>query len=523
MFFSFIKKIIFLRFMLVEIYGYAALMCGKAVPFRESLLKDFVATPQQRHSRKISKSKHYGKSETFRTSGGKAAKTVAQSKIFKLTQIVILFCYICTSLLAQTQAMNEPKLLVRYVDQTNGMTADEAVAFALANNGELIALRKELEAAQAMVKQARARANPSLEINGARQIGGKDNNVMVQGSLPLELGGRRSTRILIAEREVTVREKAIADRERILSAEVRAKFGEALAQTLKLKLTDELLDAAQRGFQLVKARVDEGKTAPLEQNMTLVEVNRLRSMREGDAGKVEVAMLELRNMLGMKPEEPLRLRGDFNNLIEPLPSIAEETIRALQTRPDLQAMRAMEELAEAQIKQARAEGRFDASLTAGYQRMNNSFPVSGVDDTGQLRPVQDVFHYWTFGVMIQLPVRNRNQGAIEAATANAEAAKQRREFAELTVRREVASAFVSYERAARAMEIFRVGVREQAFANLDVVRLTYEYGARTLIDYLVEQRRYIELENSFIDSQLEVYLARVEMMRATATTEFIKK
>jgi cobalt-zinc-cadmium efflux system outer membrane protein len=234
-------------------------------------------------------------------------------------------------------------------------------------------------------------------------------------------------------------------------------------------------------------------------------------------------MLELRNMLGMKPEEPLRLRGDFNNLIEPLPSIAEETIRALQTRPDLQAMRAMEELAEAQIKQARAEGRFDASLTAGYQRMNNSFPVSGVDDTGQLRPVQDVFHYWTFGVMIQLPVRNRNQGAIEAATANAEAAKQRREFAELTVRREVASAFVSYERAARAMEIFRVGVREQAFANLDVVRLTYEYGARTLIDYLVEQRRYIELENSFIDSQLEVYLARVEMMRATATTEFIKK
>jgi outer membrane protein TolC len=73
------------------------------------------------------------------------------------------------------------------------------------------------------------------------------------------------------------------------------------------------------------------------------------------------------------------------------------------------------------------------------------------------------------------------------------------------------------------MEIFRVGVREQAYANLDVVRLTYEYGARTLIDYLVEQRRYIELENSFIDSQLEVYLARVEMMRATAATELKRK
>jgi cobalt-zinc-cadmium efflux system outer membrane protein len=464
-----------------------------------------------------------GKAQPFRTSGGRAAKLIARAIVFKLVQIVILLCYVCVSSFAQTQATGEPKLLARYVDPTNGMTADEAVEYALRNNGELIALRKESEAARAMVKQARARANPSLEINGARQIGGKDNNVMVQGSLPLELGGRRSTRILVAEHEVIVREKIIADRERVLATEVRAKFGEALAQTLKLKLTDELLDAAEKGFQLVKARVDEGKIAPLEQNMTLVEVNRLRSMRESDAGKVEVAMLELRNMLGMKPEEPLRLRGDFNNLIEPLPSLAEETTRALQTRPDLQTMRAMEELAGAQIEQARAEGRFDASLTAGYQRMNNSFPVNGLDDTGQLRPVQDVFHYWTFGVMIQLPVRNRNQGAIGAAIANREAAQARREFAELTVRREVASAFARYERAARSMEIFRVGVREQAYANLDVVRLTYEYGARTLIDYLVEQRRYIELENSFIDSQLEVYLARVEMMRATAAMELKRK
>lgn len=424
---------------------------------------------------------------------------------------------------SQTQAANEPTLLARYVNQTGGMTSDEAVAYAIAQNGDLQAMRKELEAAKALIKQAGLRSNPMLEINGARQIGGMDNNFMVQGELPLELGGRRGARIKVAEREVIFREKVIADRERTLASEVRSKFSEALAQTLKLKLTDELLNSAQQGYELVKARVVEGKTAPLEQNMTLVEVNRLRSMRESDAGKTEVAMLELRNMLGMKPEEPLRLRGDFDNMIEPLPSLAEETARALQTRPDLQAMRAMEDLGEAQIEQARSEGRFDASLTAGYQRMNSGFPVNGIDDMGQLRPVQDVFKFWTFGVSIQVPVRNRNQGAIEAAVANREAAQKRREFAEITVRREVAAAFVRYERAAKAMEIFRVGVREQAYANLDVIRQTYEYGARTLIDYLTEQRRYIELENSFIDAQLEVYLARIEIARATAATELIKK
>ena len=128
-----------------------------------------------------------------------------------------------------------------------------------------------------------------------------------------------------------------------------------------------------------------------------------------------------------------------------------------------------------------------------------------------------------FGVTLDLPVRNKNQGAIEAAVAESEAAKSRREFAELTIRREVASAYAQYERNTRAMEIFRVGAVEQAKNNLDVIRQTYELGSKTLIDYLGEQRRYIDLENDFIDAQLAVYNSRVDIARSTASLELIKR
>lgn len=447
-------------------------------------------------------------------------------------KIILLFC-VGALLLAQSSnfakaqttalASDDTKTLARFVDQTGGLTADEAVRVALENNGELAALRKDLEAARSLIKQARLRPNPSVEASGSKQISGADNSLMVRGMLQLELGGRRSARILVAERETVVREKAVADRERLLAAEVRAKFGEALAQTLKLKLIEDLISAATEGLRLVASRVAEGKTAPLEENMTLVEVNRLRSMRETETGKTEIAFLELRNLLGMKPEDALRIRGDFRDLLAPLPPLAEATQDALQNRPDLAAMRAAEDLAEAQIEQARAEGRLDAGLTAGYQRMNSSFPVNGITDTGQLRPVQDVFNFFTFGVTLQLPVRNRNQGAIEAAISTREAAQKRREFAELVVRREVASAFARYGSAARAMEIFRVGVRDQAEKNLGVVRQTYELGARNLIDYLVEERRFIELENEFIDAQLATYQGKVEISRAMNAPELTNK
>src|SRR5438034_2162993 len=103
----------------------------------------------------------------------------------------------------QSQTTPQTPASARYVDEASGMTADEAVAYALAHNGELEAARKEIDAARAMVKQARLRANPKLDIEGARQIPpGKDDSVMASTMLPLELGGRRAARIAVAEREV---------------------------------------------------------------------------------------------------------------------------------------------------------------------------------------------------------------------------------------------------------------------------------------------------------------------------------
>ncbi len=412
----------------------------------------------------------------------------------------------------------------RYLDQSNGMTADEAVRYALSHNAELEAARKEIDAANAMVKQARLRANPMLDVEGKREVPpGRDNTVMAGVTLPLELNGRVPTRVAVAEREFEVRERELANRERMLAGEVRMKFGEALAAALKLSFAEQLIDTNEKSFNLIAARVTEGATPPLEQNMALVELNRLKSMRETTEGKVEVALLELRNLLGMSPEQPLRLRGDFDHLIDQLPSLTDATAEALRERPDLRVFSAMESLGNARIAQARAEGHWDASVTAGYERMHAGFPQFGLDEQGALVPIESNFHYLKFGVSILLPVRNKNQGAVEAAASQSAAATSRRKFGELTVRREVASAYAQYDRAARAEEIFRVGAREPAKANLDVVRQTYELGSKTLLDYIAEQRRFIELENDFIDAQLAVYNARVEILRTTASPELIKK
>jgi outer membrane protein, heavy metal efflux system len=411
-----------------------------------------------------------------------------------------------------------------YLDPVNGKTVDELVTLALANNAVVVAMRKEAEAGEALVKQARLRPNPTVEVTGARQLGGTDNNVMIQGEQTLELGGRRPARIRVAERELEIRKQAVAERERQLAADVRSKFGESLAAALKLNFAEEVIQMAKVNFELVAARVTEGRTPPLEQNMESVELNRMLAEREAAEGAVEMRMFELRNLVGMSPEEPLRLRGDFATLLGVIPPQDIATQRALQVRPDLAGARAVEQLQGARIEQAKAEGKIDADVMLGYQRMHSSFPLLGIEEsTGALLPIDSKFHFFTFGVRLNLPVTNRNQGMIEAAKLEGDAARDRREFGELTVRREIASAYARYNRALRAMEIFRVGVRDQAAANLNVVRQTYDLGSKTLLDYIGEHHRYMATENGFIDAELEAYLARVDILRATYASELLNK
>lgn len=411
----------------------------------------------------------------------------------------------------------------RYLDPVGGMTADKAVELVLENNGELQAVRKEVDASRSMIKQARLRPNPKLDLKGANQIGGPDNNQMAEVMLPLELGGRRKARVAVAQRELEARELELANQERLLAADVRLKFGEALAAIKRLEVTESTLLVARQGYELVSARVTEGKIAPLEQNVFLVEVNRLQSIRETAESKVESAMFELRNMIGKRPDEPLRLRGDFSGLIAPLPQLAVSTENALRQRPDLQGARTLELLADARIEQAKSVGRLDATVKGGYQRMNSGYMLSGYDDQGILQPIQDVFHFFTFGVEIDLPVRNRNQGAVEAATFEREAARRRIEFGELTIRRDVAAAFAKYNRAVRSLAFFQNGVRDQAKANLDVIWQMYELGAKSLLDYISEERSFLEIENQMIDAEFEAYAATIEIMKATNSPELTKK
>ena len=318
------------------------------------------------------------------------------------------------------------------------MSVDEVVARALADNPDLRAARAEVDAAGGRLRQAGLRPNPMLELGGQKAIS-PDSNLSVALTLPLDLNGRVDGRVGVATREVEMRRAQVAERERRLAADVRLKAGELLAARRNVEVADELLRINREALRLVGDRVREGAAPALDESLLLVEVNRLEAGRQMLESRVTVLALQLRALAGMEPDAPLTLRGELAGAA-PGVSRAEAVTQALAGRPDLEVARADAAMARARIRKEEAEGRWDASVSVGYQRQDFGFDLRGVASNGTLQQIKDVFHYFGAGVTITLPVRNRNQGNVAAAVAETRAAERRQEFAVLVIRQEVEAA-----------------------------------------------------------------------------------
>ena len=419
---------------------------------------------------------------------------------------------------ARGQGTAPSALASQYVDEREGLGLDTAIARALEREPVLRAVRADIEAARGLQQQADLYPNPTLTLERRDEPGGTDSLTSIGIQWPLDLF-RRSGRVQTAERGLEATQLAVADRERLLVAEVRVQFGIAAAAVRDVVVADDLVAAAQQQWDVVRARVDAGATPPLERDLLEVELRRFEAGRFLAAGRADVAIVQLKQLLGMSPGEPLQLRETLETLVASTASDAAAAPLSMAARPDVREAEVRVTLADARIEQAHREGRVDVSLFGTYMRMDAGFPQRGVGAAGALERVRGQFNYVAVGAMVMLPLFNRSQGQVAAAQAERSGAEARREAAELAARAEVAAAQARDARAQRAVRLYVSGVRTLARENLNVVRQTFDLGRATVFDVLTEQRRYLEIEQAYTSTLREAWEARAALKRALGDTK----
>ena len=132
----------------------------------------------------------------------------------------------------------------------------QLVEHALQRNPGLLAARQRLTEAQGLLRQAGLRPNPAVDIsvaNGDVLNSRGERQYEVGYSHILELGGKRARRVDAAQLEADLVGMEIANRERLLRADVKSRYVEGLAAMRNLGNAQRLLELHRKSYELAQA------------------------------------------------------------------------------------------------------------------------------------------------------------------------------------------------------------------------------------------------------------------------------
>lgn len=390
-----------------------------------------------------------------------------------------------------------------------------------ANNQELAAMRTRADEARGNLRQAGVKPPLTLEAGGAsgrplRTVGEEEYSAGVGKTF--ETGGKRARRIDAAEVRLSQTTAEYQERVRQLSYDIKSRFADAMTESQRIEVLDQILVSNQRSLELTRARVERGDAAQLEQSLLEVEIGRLTAQKATITGRRESALVELRRLAGLAPGSAIDLGTAFYS--GPAPTTIDIlNTAALDQRPDLKLARLAEQLGDAELRLVEAEGRPDVSVTARYFKRNSQFDDQyGVKAQGSRVLLRDRDDILAVGVSIPILTKNRNLGNVEAAQARIMGARQRARYLVNSIPLEVESAWRRWSAARSTAGSMETAVLPQAQRNLDVIQQAYQLGQLRMLDVLNEQRRLLDLRLSALDAQAEAARAFAELERAVGGT-----
>lgn len=410
-------------------------------------------------------------------------------------------------------ARPEPPLSLQFVEPT-GQTVERLVATGFDRRADLLAARQRLAIAEGRLIQAGLRPNPELEAEygSARFLAGEPESELDIGvSQVFETGGKRRKRVAVARIELTRVRAEVLALERRFAAEIRAAYARAVAAGRQLDALERLIALNEELVRITNERLKEGDVAPLDLNLVRVETDRLRAQVVRTRADLEGEIISLRALAGLEMTEPLR--------IAPLPerplrldlNVMELAEIAVRERPDLQAARLGEELGTARIRLAEAQAVPDVAASVRYSQERSLIDAEGVGD------LTDKDHVLTFGVSVEIPIFNKNQGEIASAVGERVEAQRQREFLEATIRRDVALAYRRYRAAAEALVLYSTQIIPRSEEIVRSMRSAYTLGEFSIFDVLTEQRRLVESETGYNEALKDYYSALAELEAALGT------
>ena len=383
--------------------------------------------------------------------------------------------------------------LIAGAAQAQTLTLDSALQTAFANNPDLAAAQWEIDIAQGGRQQAGLIPNPVLSWD-AEDTRRNSRTTSIKLSQALELGGKRGARIDVASRAQDAAALTLEQRRNTLRADVIDNYYGALRAQERLDLAQRSMAVAERGLGVANGRVTAGKASPVEATRAQLQLSEMRL----ELNRAQVGLTDAYRRLAASTGSA---GADFQAVATPsqstppLPPLAQLLTRLEQTTElRLAELNILQNEASVGLEKAQRIPDLDVSIGSQY-------------DASVRERVNLV------GVSMPIPLFNRNQGNVLAATRRADQARDLRNATELRLRTETRQALDLWQTANTEVRAFNQQILPAAQSAVDSATRGFEMGKFSYLDVLDAQRTLIAARTQYLTATAQATDAWVRIER----------
>lgn len=264
---------------------------------------------------------------------------------------------------------------------------------------------------------------------------------------------------------------------------------------MRQTLAEQAQALSERGVAVVEARVKAGKASPLEVARARLQFDEVRLETARARDQRRNAMSQLLAVIGPQASaDELELSGDAASL-PALPGVT-ELLRRLDSAAPMRLAQIEIERQEAAIAVEKSRRIADLTVSLGSQYSR-----------------EDRERVNLLGLSMPLPLFDRNQGNVLAASRRAEQARDLRNAAQLRLRSEVQQAHQQWRTAQGAIRSFEDGLLGAADQALESTTRGFQMGKFAFIDVLDAQRTLIDVRSRYLLALDEALAAWVRLER----------
>ncbi len=384
----------------------------------------------------------------------------------------------------------------------------------LAANPDLKVARSTLDIARAQIDVAKVFPDPELTL-GLSQYDvrhrGNPTIAAAQLSLPIELGGKRRSRIALARSGLDAATWDYADAVRGLRALAANAFIEALHARSIVTQKQDALSHLERLVEVNQRRLAAGDIAEVELVQSRVEMQRFRAEvldAEGEQRAAEVVMAQL---LGQETSVRVQAKGELRM---PAPNLDQAGLTSgIDNRSDVRAAALRLKEAQRQIDLEHAKRVVDVTVGAGWL---HNFAVGGDANL----PSADLV---TGFLSVPIPFSRVYRGELAAAESAHGQAKSQLQAIRIRAQAELQGALTQFEAAARRVALYDSGTLVDANTVLEKTLYSYQRGEAPLVEVLVAQRTAAETQFAYLDALADRAHALVAVGQAAGVGEELLK